>query len=43
MLERDSSGIGVLGVGKYIPKKVVTNEQVAAWTQVPPETIVAKT
>jgi 3-oxoacyl-[acyl-carrier-protein] synthase III len=43
MLERDSSGIGVLGVGKYVPKKVVTNEQIAAWTNISPETIVAKT
>jgi 3-oxoacyl-[acyl-carrier-protein] synthase III len=37
------SGIGVLGVGKYIPTKILTNEQVAARTGVPTETIVEKT
>ena len=43
MLERDTSGIAVLGVGKYVPKKIITNEQVSAWTHIPCETIVAKT
>ena len=39
----DSSGVGVIGVGEYIPRKLVTNEQVEAWTQIPAQTIVAKT
>ena len=43
MSESERPGVGVLGVGKYIPQKVVTNEQIEAWTQVPAETIVAKT
>jgi 3-oxoacyl-[acyl-carrier-protein] synthase-3 len=43
MLESDRSGVGVIGVGKYIPHKVVTNKQVEAWTQAPAEAIVAKT
>ena len=33
----------MLGVGKYIPQKVITNEQVEAWTGIPGPTIVAKT
>jgi len=43
MLERERSGVAVVGVGKYVPKKVVTNEQISAWTHIPCETIVAKT
>jgi len=43
MLERERSGVAVVGVGKYVPKKVVTNEQISAWTHIPSETIVAKT
>ncbi|MBL7091677.1 3-oxoacyl-ACP synthase III family protein [Acidovorax sp.] len=43
MSESERPGIGVLGVGKYIPQKVVTNEQLEAWTQMPAQTIVDKT
>ena len=43
MPEAYRSGIGILGVGKYVPQNVVTNEQVEAWTGVPSATIVAKT
>lgn len=35
--------IGVLGVGKYLPGKVITNEQVEAWAGIPAAEIVAKT
>lgn len=36
-------GIGVVGVGKYIPRKLVTNKQLEAWTGIPASTIVART
>ena len=36
-------GVGVIGVGKYVPSIAVTNEQVEAWTGMPAATIVAKT
>jgi len=34
---------GVIGVGKYVPRKALTNEQIEAWTGVPAADIVAKT
>lgn len=37
------SGIGIIGVGKYIPIKIVTNEQVESWTGVSAQDIVTKT
>jgi 3-oxoacyl-[acyl-carrier-protein] synthase-3 len=43
MIENQRLGVGVIGVGKYVPRKVVTNEQVETWTGVPASTIVAKT
>ncbi len=36
-------GIGVAGVGKYLPETVVTNEQVAEWTGVTVQSIEEKT
>jgi len=36
------TGIGVLGVGRYVPSKVVTNEMLEEWTGVPVQTIVEK-
>lgn len=36
-------GIGVLGTGKYIPNKLITNEQIEKWTGLPFGTIVKKT
>jgi 3-oxoacyl-[acyl-carrier-protein] synthase III len=42
-MSENKSGIGVVGVGKYIPSKIITNEQVETWTGVPAQTIVAKT
>jgi 3-oxoacyl-[acyl-carrier-protein] synthase-3 len=36
-------GIGVIGVGKYIPTKVITNDQIQAWTGICSADIVAKT
>ncbi len=43
MSDQINAGIGIIGVGKYLPSKVVTNEQMEAWTGMPAETIVAKT
>jgi 3-oxoacyl-[acyl-carrier-protein] synthase-3 len=43
MSESELPGIGILGVGKYIPSKLISNEQVEAWTGVSAESIVAKT
>ena len=36
-------GIGVIGTGKYIPKKLISNEQIEMWTGLPFGTIVEKT
>jgi 3-oxoacyl-[acyl-carrier-protein] synthase III len=41
--EQVGTGIGIIGVGKYVPQKAITNEQVEAWTGMPAATIVAKT
>lgn len=35
-------GIGIIGVGKYLPDKIIDNEQIFAWTGVRPEEIVKK-
>jgi len=35
-------GVGVLGVGKYVPRKVITNKMIEEWTGVPAKTIVDK-
>jgi len=43
MAEYELSGIGVIGMGKYIPNNLITNEQVETWTGIPAHTIVAKT
>jgi len=43
MIEKGTVGVGVIGVGRYIPQNVVTNEDIEAWTGIPSETIVAKT
>jgi 3-oxoacyl-[acyl-carrier-protein] synthase III len=37
------AGVGIVGVGKYVPGRLVTNEQVEGWTGLPPGTIVEKT
>jgi 3-oxoacyl-[acyl-carrier-protein] synthase III len=37
------TGVGILGVGRYVPRRVVTNEQVEVWTGIPAATIVQKT
>ncbi|MBM4433635.1 MAG: 3-oxoacyl-ACP synthase III family protein [Chloroflexi bacterium] len=36
-------GVGVIGVGRYVPEKLVTNEQVAAWTGMSAAAIEEKT
>ena len=36
-------GIGVLGVGKYLPEEVITNQQLEEWTKIPAEDIESKT
>jgi 3-oxoacyl-[acyl-carrier-protein] synthase III len=36
-------GIGVLGVGKYLPEEVITNQQLEEWTKIPAEDIELKT
>lgn len=39
----DMAGIGILGVGSYVPSRRVTNEEVEAGTGLPPGTIEQKT
>lgn len=36
-------GIGVMGVGRYVPKRKITNDQVAEWTGISVEDILEKT
>ena len=36
-------GIGVLGVGKYLPEEVITNQQLEEWTKIPASDIELKT
>jgi 3-oxoacyl-[acyl-carrier-protein] synthase III len=43
MIARNGRGIGILGVGRYVPSRRVTNEQVQEWTGVSADDIVAKT
>lgn len=43
MHSQEQSGIGVIGVGRYVPQRAITNEQVEAWTGVSAADIVAKT
>lgn len=43
MSDMDIQGIGVVGVGKYIPSKLITNEQISGWTGIPAQSIVDKT
>lgn len=43
MSEKSCYGIGIIGVGKYIPKKVITNEQIETWTGISAKSIVEKT
>src|SRR5689334_1006766 len=43
MSESKLPGVGILGVGKYIPAKLISNEEVEAWTGVSAQSIVAKT
>jgi len=41
MLE-NSNGVGVLGAGRYVPGKLITNEMLEEWTGVPAEKIVER-
>lgn len=43
MAGEEPFGCGIIGVGKYLPGKVVTNEQIEAWTGVRAADVVAKT
>jgi 3-oxoacyl-[acyl-carrier-protein] synthase-3 len=43
MLKDGRDGISVLGVGRYVPSKVITNKQLEEWTGVPAQTIVENT
>ena len=36
-------GVGIIGVGKYIPNKLISNEQIEEWTNLPAGTIFEKT
>ena len=38
-----ATGIGIVGVGRYVPAKVITNEDVERWTNIPAATITEKT
>lgn len=42
MLKYNSLGVGILGVGKYVPGKVVTNEMLEEWTGMSAQAIVKK-
>jgi 3-oxoacyl-[acyl-carrier-protein] synthase-3 len=39
----NSNGVGIIGVGKYIPKFLITNDQVAKWTGISADSIREKT
>jgi len=43
MSDDDMQGVGVLGVGKYVPGNLLTNEQIAARTGISAQSIVEKT
>lgn len=43
MIEMHAVGVGVVGVGRYVPAGIVTNEQVEAQCKLPPGTILEKT
>jgi 3-oxoacyl-[acyl-carrier-protein] synthase III len=43
MAESKLQGVGIIGVGKYVPTKLISNEQVEAWTGVSAQSIIAKT
>jgi 3-oxoacyl-[acyl-carrier-protein] synthase-3 len=43
MTQSDVQGIGVIGVGKFIPRKSMPNEQIEAQCKLPPGTIFEKT
>ncbi|HEY1952395.1 MAG TPA: ketoacyl-ACP synthase III [Gemmatimonadaceae bacterium] len=36
-------GVGIVGVGRYVPAKLVSNTEIEEWTKLPPGTIEAKT
>jgi 3-oxoacyl-[acyl-carrier-protein] synthase-3 len=42
MTATDKNGIGVLGAGKYVPSKVITNQMLEEWTGMPAATIAEK-
>lgn len=43
MANRSNQGVGIIGVGKYVPRKILPNEQIEAQCQLPPGTILEKT
>lgn len=43
MSNNELPSVGIIGVGKYIPSKIITNEQVETWTGISAQNIVAKT
>jgi len=43
MIRDINHGVGIIGVGKYVPGNLVTNEQIEEWTGMPAHTIVEKT
>ncbi len=42
MSEKRDYGVGVLGVGRYVPKKLITNQMLEEWTGVPAQQIVQR-
>lgn len=42
MLGMNSNGVGIYGVGKYIPQKVITNKMIEKWTGLSTQTITEK-
>jgi 3-oxoacyl-[acyl-carrier-protein] synthase III len=43
MMENKQTGVGIRGVGKYVPSNVMTNEQIEELTKIPARDIVEKT
>jgi 3-oxoacyl-[acyl-carrier-protein] synthase III len=43
MIAEKKYGVGILGVGKYIPDNLVTNEQIEKWTGISALDIISKT
>ncbi|MBB6216427.1 3-oxoacyl-[acyl-carrier-protein] synthase-3 [Anaerosolibacter carboniphilus] len=42
-MKSNDYGVGIIGTGKYIPKKIISNKQIEEWAGIPAKTIIEKT